>query len=203
MFLETFTTLELVDLAGNQITELPPGAFPHSRGLTHLDVSNNGVTDIGAKAIGQALQTNGSLEHLNVSRNKIGPDGAKQIGKGIAANSTLKQLIATGNKFQAEGAKGVASSMKNNKTIEVFEMEENSIGDDGAPGRPRGTHVRGERSCRKTGARFASQGCRLRARLWRAARGAPAATGQSEGRARRAARAGASPRRWRRTGRSP
>ena len=43
--------------------------------IKQLDLSWNGFSDDGAKAMGEMLKTNNTLQHLDLSNNRIGLDG--------------------------------------------------------------------------------------------------------------------------------
>src|SRR5205814_391521 len=56
--------------------------------LTHLDLNENGITDIGCLAIGQLLMRHHSLTHLSLEENSIGTRGAYVLGKAMAGYRT-------------------------------------------------------------------------------------------------------------------
>ena len=52
----------------------------------------NGLAEVGAIAIGHALQHNQSLENLDISNNRINDNGVEALAKGLKTNETLKIL---------------------------------------------------------------------------------------------------------------
>ena len=57
-----------------------------------LIVSENGISDEGAKSLAKALMVNKSLKSLNIYNDNIGDDGIAHITKSLVINNTLKLL---------------------------------------------------------------------------------------------------------------
>lgn len=60
--------------------------------LRHLDLSWNGFSNEGAKALGDALKENSTLTVLDLSSNRINTIGADHLAKGLSQNESLKVL---------------------------------------------------------------------------------------------------------------
>jgi hypothetical protein len=71
--------------------------------LTHLDLTWNGITDVGATAIGETLKTNTGLKTLILNRNTIEADGGLALFNGLNLNSVLTSLGL--NQTQINGSK--------------------------------------------------------------------------------------------------
>jgi len=60
--------------------------------LKYFNLAMNGLSDDGARLIGDALKANQCLVDLNISSNRISIEGALDIARGIQANETLQTL---------------------------------------------------------------------------------------------------------------
>jgi Ran GTPase-activating protein (RanGAP) involved in mRNA processing and transport len=66
------------------------GALQHNSTLQDLDLSSNGIRNIGTAALSQALLNTSGLRKLKMSGNPIGLEGAEPIARAMRTNSTLK-----------------------------------------------------------------------------------------------------------------
>ena len=53
---------------------------------------NNKITDVGARAIGEALAENHALTSLTLSSNAVSDDGAAGLAEGLKRNKALRHL---------------------------------------------------------------------------------------------------------------
>ena len=60
--------------------------------MKYLDLSMNGLSNEGARLIGEALAANENLQELNISGNRIGIEGASHIARALQTNNTLNTL---------------------------------------------------------------------------------------------------------------
>lgn len=60
--------------------------------LTTLDLTGNGIGDVGASALAEALTQHPSLRRLNLEDNRIGLEGATALGKHLVSAPALHQL---------------------------------------------------------------------------------------------------------------
>ena len=78
--------------------------------ITDLDVSENKLGDVGARALGLVLNDNKSLLRLVVEGNAIGDGGCVALAGGLGYNATLTELRLGGNHNQL-GEVGVEALM--------------------------------------------------------------------------------------------
>jgi Ran GTPase-activating protein (RanGAP) involved in mRNA processing and transport len=71
--------------------------------LRVVSLRGNGITDVGAKGIANALKTNRTLFSLNLFDNKIQKTGAEYFGETLKANSTLQTLSLGKNNIGDDG----------------------------------------------------------------------------------------------------
>lgn len=82
-----------------------------------LDLSENGITDQGARKLAEALQTNDSLTELYLkagwlNRNNITDNGGICFAEALRKNSTLKVLDLTGNPIGEKGRNALGEICK-------------------------------------------------------------------------------------------
>ena len=99
--------------------------------LQELNMSNNRITNEGAKMIGEAIKVNKTLQKLDISNNSISDDGTAAISDGLKCNISLQELNMSRNKITNEGAKMIGEAIKVNKTLQKLDISNNSISDDG------------------------------------------------------------------------
>ena len=107
-----------LDLSYNQsVNRMIPCIFQgleHNTTLLHLNLCNTGITDDGAKYIGQALKSNYFLQTLNIACNSsLSDEGSCFILESLEFNNKLRKLYVyiiseTKEAFQrAREAKGL------------------------------------------------------------------------------------------------
>jgi len=60
--------------------------------LVTVDLSYNGLSDDGATALGRSVRLNNTLRHLDVTNNRISAIGAKAFAGGLKKNGRLGTL---------------------------------------------------------------------------------------------------------------
>ncbi len=112
-FLEECNGLLTLILANNEIDD--DGAEALADNLQHsdcnlelLDLSHNGIGDIGIKSLCVTLQQHDSLKTLKLSSNNIGNDGAKSISDTLKCNINLLSLYVDSNNFYGDGVTSLA-----------------------------------------------------------------------------------------------
>ena len=144
-----------------------------NRKLNTLILSENGICDIGAKAVSDLLLSNNmKLLHLDLQGNAITSTGASMIAKGVAKNKFLLYLGLQWNKINNEGAKDLGASLTRNTALKAMFLIGNEITKEGAryiiegsltfddtpvcididtmPARPRGYRIEAEAELEKT-----------------------------------------------------
>jgi len=103
--------------------------FNHT--LTELDISNNQITDVGAKSFAKTLSANSVLKILSLYANQIGDLGAKAIADVLILNSTLKILDLENNKIGNDGLDSIVTALKSNTTLQNLYMLYNKYNEKG------------------------------------------------------------------------
>eukprot|EP00927_Polykrikos_kofoidii_P045892 TRINITY_DN40031_c0_g1_i1.p1 TRINITY_DN40031_c0_g1~~TRINITY_DN40031_c0_g1_i1.p1 ORF type:complete len:915 (-),score=148.12 TRINITY_DN40031_c0_g1_i1:38-2782(-) len=75
--------------------------------LIELFCSSCGVSDGGARAVGDALQANRHLQHFRLSSNNLTARGAEALGDGLAKNEALATLELDKNSLGGEGVAAI------------------------------------------------------------------------------------------------
>ena len=92
-----------------------------------------GISDVGAKALAQALKSIDIITlNLSGTNNAIGDDGAVALAKALHHNSTLQKLYLRYNSISDDGAVALAETLHHNSTLQELHLASNSISDDGA-----------------------------------------------------------------------
>lgn len=76
--------------------------------LEILNISDNNITGLGAKAIANALSKNSTLLSLNLCLNRLRDEGGEAIGKALLSNSVLQCVL-----FQNSTLRGINLSCNN------------------------------------------------------------------------------------------
>ena len=102
--------------------------------LQRLTLSNVGIDDSCASALGDLLYMNRRLVYLDVCGNKIADEGTKQIAMALQNNSTLVGIDLRGNMIRSSGASLLAEALseENNTHLQILRLDCNIILDDGA-----------------------------------------------------------------------
>ncbi|XP_064595909.1 uncharacterized protein LOC135462616 [Liolophura sinensis] len=99
----TLETLRLEGTGGTDLTDLLEG-LTHNSTLTHLDISNNHISDrvsVGT-ALKKCLQKSDCvLQSINLRNCNLSAEGLEKLREGLNANTSLVELVVSGNEFQA------------------------------------------------------------------------------------------------------
>ena len=95
--------------------------------LTHLDLTFNKISCVGAEAFAKALGSNSSLKALELGSNAIGSSGASSFGKALRSNRTLTHLIVSGNNITESGAVELVDALLINNSLICLNAEGNPI----------------------------------------------------------------------------
>ena len=81
-----FTVDGVFEALENFAEWLPRTLRDDHSGLDNLELGYRGLADLGAVALGSALELNNTLVTVNLSGNGIGEDGARALGRGLSGN---------------------------------------------------------------------------------------------------------------------
>ena len=104
----------------------------HYNRISHLDLSNNNISDAVATTLAQALHHNSTLKYLILGKNNISDVGATELAQALHYNSTLKELNLNNNNISVVGATALAQALPHNSTLKRLNLNNNSISDVGA-----------------------------------------------------------------------
>jgi len=96
--------------------------------LRVLNLFDCSLTVQGAKTISDMMTT---LEELNISNNYLSNDGAKIISEGLIKTISLKVLYINNNNINSHGVVSIAYSLSLNTSLVVLNMTNNVIRQDG------------------------------------------------------------------------
>ena len=96
-----------------------------------LDISKNGITDVGLKTLCFSLKINKTLKFLNLSSNKIREEGIADLVEYLTENTTLIELSLGANIISNEGIALLANFLQHNSTLTHLEIPKNSFTDVG------------------------------------------------------------------------
>lgn len=96
--------------------------------ISHVDLRNNRVNNVGAKAIAEMLRANTTISHLDLSWNDLGVDGGLALLEGLKHNSTLIDCQLSGSKVGEETMHEVAFLLRRNKSAAAYKASPNDPG---------------------------------------------------------------------------
>ena len=105
-------TLTSLNFCGNNIGEQGILSFCANASLIDIDLSNNKIGTVGARAIAELLRRNRTVKTLYLKDNLIDDEGAHAIAQVLGQNTTLQLMDLTNNRI-SEGAK---IQLKNSKS---------------------------------------------------------------------------------------
>ncbi|XP_028408840.1 leucine-rich repeat-containing protein 74A-like isoform X2 [Dendronephthya gigantea] len=96
-----------------------------------LDLSDNGIEDIGASLIASMLGDNCYITQLDLSENSIGADGGIVLAEMLMRNQILRKLTLRSNHLTDRVARRFAESLRENRTLWHLDLSHNEIGEQG------------------------------------------------------------------------
>ena len=104
-----------------------------NRSLTSLDLTDVGISSLGCKALGEALEKNSTLQVLRLDHNaSLGVRGASILGECLTRNLGLSTLSLTYCLLDGpEAAEAIVSGIMRSPAIRVLELKGNRLGVDG------------------------------------------------------------------------
>lgn len=100
--------------------------------LKELWLFNNEIGDAGGKALGDALRTNASLATLCLNENRVGDVGANSIGEALRFHTAMVELGLGRNQIGDVGATSIGEALASQTFITALNLYNNQIGDVGA-----------------------------------------------------------------------
>jgi len=102
--------------------------------VTSLDVTDAGISRVGCKALGEALERNATLQTLRLDHNRgIGPEGVQVLGESLVKNLCLATLSLTFCGLEGEGAASAfCHGPMQAPALRVLELKGNRFGAEGA-----------------------------------------------------------------------
>ncbi|XP_024052404.2 NLR family member X1 isoform X1 [Terrapene carolina triunguis] len=122
-----------------QLNSLGPEACREIRDLllhnkcvvSTLRLSDNPVTEQGAKYLAEAIAGNRSLTHLSLLHTSLGNQGVEVITQHLAQNQHLKELDVGYNSVTDEAALGLVEVAKRHATLKEVHLYFNDISEEG------------------------------------------------------------------------
>ena len=105
-----------------------------NKALTHLNLSYNSISDLGAQSIFKGLQHNNTLVHFNLERTGIGTvmRTAEALIKMLQLNKALTHLNLSYNSISDLGAQSIFKGLQHNNTLVQLNLHCTRIADEGA-----------------------------------------------------------------------
>ena len=125
------STLCKLNLSDNKITD--EGAKKLAKGiqvnvtLQKLNLSGNKITDKGAMRLAEAIQVSKTLQELNISKNWICKEGVMRIVEACTINRTLHKLVCTHNNLSKSGLAVINEYIRKENAVQIFEASWNSL----------------------------------------------------------------------------
>lgn len=119
-------SLKSLNLKWNAVGRDPSGvealcrALKSNLNITHLDLRNNRVNNVGAKYIGQMLTENTTITHMDLSWNDLGVDGGIALLDGLKSNGSVIDCQLSGSKVGEETLHEVAYILRKNKASSAY-----------------------------------------------------------------------------------
>uniref|UniRef100_A0A3B5AV56 T-complex-associated-testis-expressed 1 n=1 Tax=Stegastes partitus TaxID=144197 RepID=A0A3B5AV56_9TELE len=99
--------------------------------LEILNMCDNNVSGVGAKAIAHALSKHSSLLSLNLRLNHLRDEGGEAIVEALLKNNTLRHLHLGGNKMTCLTAFALSQVLVQNNSLKSINLSCNKLGEEG------------------------------------------------------------------------
>lgn len=96
-------------------------------GLTRLSLAKHGITDVGAKLLGEYLADNATLMTLDLTANRISSVGAEALAELLLRGSPIEQLLLRANPVADGGAAALAVAMARCPHLVYVDMRSCSV----------------------------------------------------------------------------
>jgi Ran GTPase-activating protein (RanGAP) involved in mRNA processing and transport len=103
-------------------------------GHIDMDISNNGITGVGASYIAEALRTTRALRKLDLKCNRIGDQGLQYIAEALTTNTSLIELSLRDCRVRIteENGPALTKMLQRNKTLKELNLSYNEALSDNA-----------------------------------------------------------------------
>ena len=95
--------------------------------LCELNLSENDITDEGAKRLAEAIQINTVLQELDISKNRLSKEGILRMLEACTTNRTLHKLVCRHNNVLKSGIEAIIEYIRKEKAVQIFDASWNSI----------------------------------------------------------------------------
>lgn len=102
-------------------------SLKHNCSLQSLILSENQISNVGAKAIAALLENNKTLIILILNANLIGDEGAAAIAAALRKNTRLKKLDLAQNEITEVGFEALAAALTENTSLTTLDLYYNKI----------------------------------------------------------------------------
>merc|ERR1719478_1302906 len=106
--------------------------------ISHLDLRNNGINNVGGKYLGELLMSNTTITHLDLSWNDLGVDGGLALLDGLKHNNTLVDCQLSGSKVGEETLHEVAFLLRRNRAAAAYRSTGEGVQEQMPQASPRG-----------------------------------------------------------------
>ena len=124
---------QAVDFQMNKMAEIEilSNCFQVNSTLIEINLSGNGITDIGVEKLAEAIKVNATLQILDISCNTIHSSGMIALSNCLKINSKLSKLNISENNINDERVKCLTEGIKANKALKELNISKNLISKEG------------------------------------------------------------------------
>lgn len=121
-------SIKCIDLASNKLSDLAVDCLKdsliHHRHLTHLDISHNSISSVGAEVLGSTL-CHTTLTHLNIGGNPLEDMGIENLSQYLA-DSKIEFLNISDTSMTDEGLVVLATVLQLDSSLHILIMHSNN-----------------------------------------------------------------------------
>ena len=124
------TKLQMLDLScviSNDGIPFINSCLKTNNTLCELNLSENDITDEGAKRLAEAIQINTVLQELDISKNWLSKEGILRMLEACTTNRTLHKLVCRHNNVLKSGIEAIIEYIRKEKAVQIFDASWNNI----------------------------------------------------------------------------
>jgi hypothetical protein len=114
-----------------KVAALLPRLRDNDSTMTFVGLCSDGLRDVDAEEMAEALQVNIVVTELSLRDNKIGGPGCVALANALRVNSTVTDVDLQINNIGDEGCAVIAEALKVNTVVQNLRLDHNRIGDAG------------------------------------------------------------------------